>query len=289
MNLDQASIEALKKSGKMQQDFEIEVETPQTPQTPKPEQKQSPKPEIETPVETPETPEYYGEIDLGKRKIPYNLWTGKTKKKFKKSVSDIRNEEVDDTDIIIDTLLYDYIPDMYLTNQEQLYVLNKIFINSLTNEVELETECPECEEINITTVKLDEVEKFKPSEITENEYILNKNKYQINGEVIGFQFPKKRTESENLIKKVLSESDEYTSWEDVEIALIMTKDKTKDNIINTIDKLDNTPISVVNNLLEELNEKMPEFKMEMEHKCENCGAEGTFDIELFPIIFEHLG
>jgi len=229
-------------------------------------------------IELPEMEIELNQVKLGKNKIvTIKPWTGKTKKKIRKIFEYVENPEDVDYTKIIDILIYDHIvEDIYLNAGEQQYILSILRTKSISEYLDTESICPECNKLNKFKIKDQDFIVFKENELP--------FKYSPTCEFIDIENNKILIDEINNYMKS-EDYDEITIADDIEIAMHI---KINKSVKETIDYLDNLTIKEQDKIFKSLNEKLPECDLIYNTECKECKTKVEFDIDIMNDIFESL-
>jgi len=227
-------------------------------------------------------------VKLGKNKtVKIKPWTGKTKKKFRKIFEYVENPEDIDFEQVMNVLLYSHIDlkdpkkEIYLNEGEQQLLISILTDKSINNVLSIDTECPECNNINNLNINILDSTLYKENTLPVKFIKDDKND-------IEFVDISSLDELKQEIKNIM-ESEDYdgiTTPIDIETAMHIKKnDLSTENII---DYLDDLSIKEVDSLMNSLNENLPQTKITKKHKCEYCNKISIFNVEIIQSIFESL-
>jgi hypothetical protein len=229
-------------------------------------------------------------IDLGKnKKLNLEPWKGKTKKKLRKVFEGVTDVEEIDFERVMEILLYDHLgkdnkSTVYLNTGEQLAVLSALKSISTGAEFKTDSFCPVCDAENTFKVNLYNITEYKDNELPSEEREYNKGKLKFKFiDIKSFDYLKETFEE----YQSSDDYDGYTELIDAEKALHIDLGKP---LKDTIEILDDTPINEVNKIMEDMDEYLPDCKVQKEHRCKVCNKTSKFDVEIIKtVIAEFMG
>jgi hypothetical protein len=255
-------------TGKIEKATKIAKNTPNTPNTPNTEPKEINK------------TKYPFEVELGDNKtVHFKAWTGKTKKKFKKLFQNLEDIEELDLKQVIQVLIYDQISetDMYLSDNEQQYLMAMLYKLSLSDNITFFADCENCGENQLIKTQLSDAVNY------------TKSKYPFIEDDLTINDIDKKSILDNYIKNIMF-SDSYdglTTEKDIEIALHLKIGEVTDplEILNLMDEMD---LKTLTDILQKLDNTQPQFKIEVVKKCKECQKNSKFGTEEIPGLYESL-
>jgi len=211
---------------------------------------------------TSKTNATYFSINLGHKTVMARKWKAKDRKNFKKSV-----KVSDDIDVsIINELVINCLenPNEALSNEELQYILIEIRKHSISDTIDFEYICSNCEKDNKEIVKIDDINKPK----WENWGIVNGIEF---GNIANAKFYNDNKDEEDDIKEIAF----HTMSINGEI------DKTFDEVVEYFDDMDINEFDVI---LNEFNKMKFSIDNTKEFKCE-CGHTQIFEFDEIPGFF----
>ena len=171
-------------------------------------------------------------------------------------------------------------PDIYLSGDEQQYLITKLYKESISEEFSAISNCPECGEENDFQVSVDEVSHYRPGTYPKHIDYLGGIDFVDIGTV---------KELEKTIEAVMKDQryDGVSEESDIELALHIRFMSAKD-IIENLEIMDSISIKDLKYVLDTHKEIAPEFKMNVNRVCKHCGKEVNFVIGDIPDVFESL-
>ena len=278
--------EATKKALGMNETPETQNKTTQPEPQPEPEKKVSEIKKLNDILT--ENGELY-KIDLGNKVLTLEPWKGKTKKKLRKIFEGITDVEEIDFERVMEILLYDHLgkdnkSTVYLNSGEQLVILSALKSISTGAEFKTDSFCPVCEAENTFKVNLYNATDYKENKLPSEEREYNKGKLKLKFvDIKSFDYLKETFEE----YQSSDDYDGYTELVDAEKALHIDLGKP---LKDTIEILDDTPINVVNKIMEDMDKYLPDCDVQKEHKCTVCHKTSKFDVEIIKtVIAEFMG
>ncbi len=270
--INEARAEKVSTQTQSQPQAPLKVSTPSTPSTLMDSAKGT-KPQMETSAMTTETTDDVSDLDIIKKEYPFEVqlgitkavhfkpWTGRTKKEFNKLISDTNDVEELNIDRTMKILIRDYIfeKDIYLSDIEYQYLLLRLRDESLSDECQFESMCPECNEMKTISAKTSEVYRFVPSQYPKEDSEIGVTYIDINSDS---DFEKQVSE--------ITDSKDYdgiTTGTDIEVAMHIKKDQKTP--LEILDMIDNTTLKNLTKMMENLRGTAPSLEMYKEDNCTN--------------------
>lgn len=224
--------------------------------------------------------EYPFNVQLGKSKnINFKTWTGKTKKKLKKLLSESNSEEEAFREMI-NILIKEHIdqPEIYLSDLEQQYLVLMMRKQSLSDKFEFDGECEACGNYQDVQSVIDVAITYTP------------NTYPQTFDAQGISFID--IESDSNLRKISDDymiSDNYdglTTEGDIEIAMHISKDNLSP--IEIMNWLDTLTLKSLKEVMSGLSECSSNITIAAEDFCTECNYKRKFTAEDLPNVFSDL-
>lgn len=275
----EAAIAAVKQKAPVKKKTEIETKKDLEDFTAPKENEKAEKAE-ETEEPTVNMDEFPFVADLGSKTVNFKAWTGKTKKKFKNLFKKLTEESALPIDGILRVLVQENLsnPDIYLSAEEQQFVMALMRKASLQDEYTFEGVCPKCQHSQTVETSVTESLKFVS------------NKFPANFKHGKFRDINSKSELEDEIAKAFENDIEegFITEVDIENALHIQFKNVALTPTEIIEKLDEMTLKDVNDLQDGLSEASASFSLTTLRKCENCKANVNFSTEEIPELFDSL-
>jgi len=230
------------------------------------------------------------EVILGEggKKVKITEWTGKTRKRLKSLVMSLQGGQEVNFEEFLKILINEHIDkkDIYLSADEQQYLLTRLYQLSISNEVKGNANCPVCGEENEVLIDLPRDVLYTPSK-----YPLVWEDFPYHG---GVEFVDIGTFTE--LKKTIEgvkkspNYDGYSDDSDIEIAMHIHFMGASD-ILTNIGIIDSLPMQAYNEVMQKFFEVSPDFKIVVKNRpCQSCHNTVDFTIPEMPdILTEFMG
>jgi len=217
---------------------------------------------------------------IGDKEIKFRSWTAKDERTYLKLLENLEKKGDEDeglTDkMIYDTLILPCIEDkkIVLSTPEQKMLLIDIRIKSISEYLEDDYECPECNDITHIKVKIADIMKFKKStyadidvkdlkfsmgSITNNN---DKERLNMKGGIVDYIF-----------KDFL-----------LHIKKIVIKDEVQDKFtLKDLERfIDGLPSKIFDEIFEKYQDMVDDLEIEYDFECPSCGHKEKIDYTVIP-------
>lgn len=237
-------------------------------------------------------------LDICGQEVQFRKWTAADEKKFLK-VLNSKKENLNDLDVYNSLIKPILKENANLTSNEQKYLLMQVRKETFGKIVDYKVKCPKCGKINELKLNLDEIVKFKCSNFSDLEIIIDEETEEIVKEITQTQKPvilkiKFSRKNINKFKSLLYANQDpvdyiFTNFltfiEEIEYNGETLKIENKQDFKDAGEFLDSLPTNIFEYIVDEFAKMSDEFKIEFNFTCEKCGYSENMEIDN---IFEFL-